>query len=116
MQNENTLRVAGVCTGSSSIYGNTGSVFTFKVKANENIMAGMYEIKMSNMELSYGEAIDVADRSSVLEILDDANGIGTVNRNEGSYSEMYDLSGRYIDRSLARKGIYIVKGRKIYIK
>ena len=31
-QDENTLRVAGVCTGASSIYGNSGTVFTFKVK------------------------------------------------------------------------------------
>lgn len=116
MQDENTLRVAGVCTGSSCIYGNTGSVFTFKVKANENIMAGMYEIKMSNMELSYGEAIDVADRSSVLEILNEANGIATIFSNGKANSEVYDLNGRRVNESMTKKGIFIVNGKKVLIK
>lgn len=116
MQDENTLRVAGVCTGSSCIYGNTGSVFTFKVKANENIMAGMYEIKMSNMELSYGEAIDVADRSSVLEILNEANGIATIVSNGIANSEVYDLNGRRVNDSMTKKGIYIINGKKVLIK
>ena len=116
MQDENTLRVAGVCTGSSCIYGNTGSVFTFKVKANENIMAGMYEIKMSNMELSYGEAINVADRSSVLEILNEANGVATIFSDGIANSEVYDLNGRRVDESMTKKGIYIINGKKILIK
>ena len=116
MQDENTLRVAGVCTGSSCIYGNTGSVFTFKVKANENIMVGMYEIKMSKMELSYGEAIDVADRSSVLEILNEANGIATIFSNGIANSEVYDLNGRRVNESMTKKGIYIIDGKKVLIK
>ena len=116
MQDENTLRVAGVCTGSSCIYGNTGSVFTFKVKANENIMAGMYEIKMSNMELSYGEAIDVADSSSVLEILSETNGIATIFSNGIANSEVYDLNGRRVNESMTKKGIYIINGKKVLIK
>ena len=116
MQNDNTLRVAGVCTSSSSINGNTGSVFSFKVKANENIMAGMYEIKMSNMELSNGEAIDVADRSSVLEILNEANGIATIFSNGKANSEVYDLNGRRVNESMTKKGIFIVNGKKVLIK
>lgn len=116
MQDENTLRVAGVCTGSSCIYGNTGSVFTFKVKANENIMVGMYEIKMSKMELSYGEAIDVADRSFVLEILNEANGIATIFSNGIANSEVYDLNGRRVNESMTKKGIYIIDGKKVLIK
>lgn len=116
MQNENTLRVAGVCTGSSSIYGNTGSVFTFKVKANENIMAGVYEILLSNVELSYGEAIGVADRTSVLKILNDANGIATLFSNGESNAKVYDLSGRHIDETVSKKGVYIINGKKVLIK
>ena len=115
MQNENTLRVAGVCTGSSSIYGNTGSVFTFKVKADEDIMAGMYEIHLSNVELSYGEAIGVADRSSVLEILNEADGIATLFSNEVSKTDVYDLNGRRVDESKTRKGIFIINGKKVLI-
>lgn len=116
MQNENTLRVAGVCTGSSSIYGNTGSVFTFKVKADENIMAGMYEIQLSNVELSYGEAIGVADRSSALEILNDANGIATLFSNGVSNMDVYDLNGRRVEESKNKKGIFIINGKKVLVK
>ncbi len=116
MQNENTLRVAGVCTGSSSIYGNTGSVFTFKVKADENIMAGMYEIQLSNVELSYGETIGVADRSSVLEILNDANGIATLFSNGVSNMDVYDLNGRRVEDPKTKKGIFIINGKKVLVK
>ena len=115
MQNENTLRVAGVCTGSSSIYGNTGSVFTFKVKADENIMAGMYEIQLSNVELSYGEAIGVADRSSALEILNETDGISTLFLNRESKTDVYDLSGRHVDGTKTKKGVFIINGKKVLI-
>ena len=115
-QDENTLRVAGVCTGSSSIYGNLGTIFTFKVKANENIMAGMYQIQLSNAELSYGEAISLADRSSVLEILNEANGIETLYSSERTISEVYDLNGRRVDASMVKKGIFIINGKKVLIK
>ena len=116
MQNENTLRVAGVCTGSSSINGNFGSVFTFKVKANENIEAGIYEIQLTNVELSYGEAIDVADRFSALEILNAANGIATLTTDGCSKSGIFDLNGRRIDASKAKKGVFILNGKKVFIK
>jgi hypothetical protein len=116
MQDKNTLRVAGVCTGSSSIYGNSGSVFTFKVKADENIKAGIYEMQLTNVELSYGEAIDVADRSSALEILNNAAGVTTLTTDGCSKSVAYDLNGRRIDASEAKKGIIIVNGKKVYIK
>jgi hypothetical protein len=116
MQDENTLRVAGVCTGSSSIYGNTGSVFTFKVKADENIETGIYEIQLTNVELSYGEAIDVADRSSALEILKGASGIAAIASDECSKSGIYDLNGRRVDAFKAKKGIFIVNGKKVLIK
>ena len=115
MQNENTLRVAGVCTGSSSIYGNTGSVFTFKVKADKNIMAGMYEILLSNVELSYGEAIGVADRSSALEILNETDGISTLFLNGESKTDVYDLSGRHVDGTKTKKGVFIINGKKVLI-
>ena len=115
IQNENTLRIAGVCTDSSSIYGNTGSVFTFKVKADENIMAGMYEIQLSNMKLSYGEAIGVADRSSTLEILNETDGISTLFLNGESKTDVYDLSGRHVDGTKTKKGVFIINGKKVLI-
>ncbi len=115
-QNENTLRVAGVCTGSSSIYGNSGTVFTFKVKADENIVAGLYQIQLSNVELSYGEAIGVADRSSTLEIIKSTSGIESLSTANQEPLVIYDLRGQRVDASKAKKGMFIVNGKKVVIK
>jgi len=115
-QSENTLRVAGVCTGTSSIYGNSGSVFTFKVKADENIMAGMYQIQLSHVELSYGEAISVADRSSSLEITKDPSGISTFAVDKQTPPIVCDLKGHRVDILKAKNGIFIVNGKKIVFK
>lgn len=115
-QDENTLRVAGVCTGASSIYGNSGTVFTFKVKADENIMAGLYQIQLSNVELSYGEAISVEDRSSVLEVLNNTSGINTTRFVGNDNTVIYNLQGQQVDPASAKKGIFIVNGKKVYMK
>ena len=115
-QDENTLRVAGVCTGASSIYGNSGTVFTFKVKADENIMAGMYQIKLSNVELSYGEAIGVADRTSSLEITKSTSGIESLSTDTQQSLVIYDLRGQRVDASKAKNGVFIVNGKKVIIK
>ena len=115
-QSENTLRVAGVCTGTSSIYGNSGSVFTFKVKADENIMAGMYQIQLSHVELSYGEAISVADRSSSLEITKDPSGISTFAVDKQIPPIVCNLKGHRVDILKAKNGIFIVNGKKIVFK
>lgn len=116
MQAVNTLRVAGVCTGSSCIYGNDGSVFTFKVKADENMTSGKYKVLLSNMELSYGEAIQVNDRTSLLEILSPTDGITSLSLDGKKDVIIYDLSGRRTRASEAKKGVFIVNGKKVLIK
>jgi len=115
-QGENTLRVAGVCTGLSSIYGNSGSVFKFKVKADDNIMAGVYQIQLSNVELSYGEAICVSDRFSSLEITENTSGIATLTIDKQEKKAIYDLRGQRVDSSKAKNGIFIVNGKKVVIR
>ena len=115
-QNENTLRIAGVCTGFSSIYSHSGSVFTFKVKADENIIAGMYQIKLSNMELSTGEAISIDDHLSSLEIGNSTSGIETLAVDKQEKPIIYDLRGQQVDVSKAKNGLFIVNGKKVIVK
>lgn len=115
-QNENTLRVAGVCTGSSCIYGNSGAVFTFNVKANENIKVGMYEVQLSNVELSFGEAIGVPDRTSTLEVLNYTSGINTSKFDGNDNAVIYNLQGQRVNPASAKNGLFIVNGKKIYMK
>lgn len=114
--NGNTLRVAGICTGSASIYEHSGSILTVKVKADKNIKAGTYEILLSNMELAYGEAIVVADQTSTLEVIDNASEVGAALYDDGKESVVYNLKGEQVDISDAKNGIFIVNGKKIFIK
>lgn len=115
-EGNNTLRVAGASTSCTAIYGNSGSVFSFKVKADENIDEGVYEIQLTNVELSHGKAIDIEDRSSALEVLNQASNISSLSSDGNVHSEAYDLNGRHIDVSQATNGIHIVNGKKLYFK
>ena len=115
-QNDNTLRVAGVCTGNTNVGGNSGPIFTFKVKADENVKAGVHQVLLTNVELSYGEAINIADRSSALEILSDITGIAGVSFDRKEETVIYDLNGQRVDVSKAKNGVFIVNGKKVYIK
>lgn len=114
MQSENTLRVAGVCTSNSYICDNSGPVFTFKVKADDNIKAGIYEIQLSNIELSDGEAIDIPDRTSTLEVIGDVTGLNAAPHENGGDTPFFDLKGRRINPLEAKKGIYIINGKKVF--
>lgn len=113
-ENSNTLRVAGASTGNTAIFGNSGSVFSFKVKADESIKEGVYEIQLNNVELSHGEAINIPDRSSALKILYITS--ATFSTDGNLNKESYDLYGRRNDTSQTRRGIYIVNGKKMYFK
>lgn len=115
-QNDNTLRVAGVCTGNTNIGGNLGTIFTFKVKADETVKEGAYQILLSNVELSYGEAIKIADCSSALEILNGITGIAGVSFDKKEETVVYDLNGQCVDVSKVKNGVFIVNGKKVYIK
>ena len=116
MQSENILRVAGVSMSTTGIYGNSGAVFSFKVKADTGLLAGKYEIQLSNVELSYGESITVADRNSVIEILSETSGIENILFIDIDDAVIYNLSGQKVDASNAKNGIFIVDGKKVYVK
>ena len=116
MQNENTLRVAGFCMGTSNVEGDSGTIFTLNVKADDDMQVGEYEIALTNVELSNGEAISVADRTSFVEIIDDTSGVSTFNSYDNTPSIIYDLKGGRIEKSEARNGLFIVDGKLIYIE
>lgn len=116
MLSEKTLRVVGICTGWSSINGNAGSIFSFKLKADENITAGRYQIQLSNIELSNGGMIVVNDQISSLEVSNIASGIEIQTVDNQNSIVIYDLKGQRVETSKAKKGIYIVNGKKVLVK
>ena len=76
----------------------------------------MYQIKLSNVELSYGEAIGVADRTSSLEITKSTSGIESLSTDTQQSLVIYDLRGQRVDASKAKNGVFIVNGKKVVIK
>ena len=76
----------------------------------------MYQIQLSNVELSYGEAICVADRSSSLEITKNASGVETLVPERQEQPKVYDMRGQRVYESKAKRGLFIVNGKKVVIK
>ena len=74
------VRVVETSTSGAKFKDNDQAVFYFKMKAKEDIAAGNYEIKLANMELSYGGTpINPSDRTSSVTINTDASGINGIN-------------------------------------
>ena len=63
--------------------------------------------KFGDFKANGGQIVDV--------ILEVAVSDGIVNVNESNETTIYDLTGRKIER-ISDKGIYIINGKKMYVK
>jgi len=75
---DGSVRVVETSTSGAKFKDNDQAVFYFTVKAKEDMVAGNYEIKLANMELSYGGTpINPSDRTAKVVITDPSaiNGI-----------------------------------------
>ncbi len=78
LREDGSVRVVETSTSGAKFKDNDQAVFYFTVKAKENMVAGNYEIKLANMELSYGGTpINPSDRTAKVVITDPSaiNGI-----------------------------------------
>ncbi len=95
--------------------GNTGGIFTFKIKADETATAGTYSVTLSNVVLSIdGVGYDIPDRTSSLTVTG-TSGISNVNVNDND-NRYYTLDGQLLQGKPTQKGVYIVNGRKVVMK
>ncbi len=95
--------------------GNTGGIFTFKIKADETATAGTYSVTLSNVVLSIdGVGYDIPDRTSSLTVTG-TSGISNVNVNDND-NRYYTLDGQLLQGKPTQKGVYIVNGRKVVLK
>ena len=68
---DGSVRVVETSTSGAKFKDNDQAVFYFTVKAKEDMVAGNYEIKLANMELSYGGTpINPSDRTAKVVITD----------------------------------------------
>ena len=70
--------------GGTAFKQNDKAVFSFAIKASDDVKVGNHIIRLSNIELSYGEPINPADIKSTVTItvtnLGDANNDGEVDK------------------------------------
>ena len=113
MQSDGSLRVVEASASGSVFKDNSLPVFTFTIKAKEDVTSGTKVIKLANMELSYGVAINPADREYNIEVTGTA-GINNIYVDTTDSTIYYDLQGRKVKNP--RRGIYIHNGKKVMIK
>ena len=115
IQKDGSLSFAHYSGDGFSYEGNTGGIFTFKIKADETATAGTYSITLSNVVLSIdGVGYDIPDRTSSLTVTG-TNEISNVSVNEND-KNYYTLDGHQLQGKPTQKGVYIVNGRKVVIK
>ena len=99
--------------------GNSGGIFTFKIKADENATAGTYSINLSNVVLSIGGVgYDIPNRSSQITI-SGATGIDSIGYEELLEGNIYTLDGKKVEQ--LHRGVNIVRHpdgsvRKVVVK
>ena len=89
-------------------------VFTFKVKASEDISAGVYEILIHDIVLSSGVAIKPSDTSGKVTVSNSETGLQQIESDSNQSDSIYNLNGQRV--KTPAKGVYIKNGRKILVK
>lgn len=114
LQDDGSLTVATVNFEGDSYYGNSGTIFTFKIKADENIAAGEYEIKVRDIVLSSGVAIKPFDTSGKVTVSNSETGLQQIESDSNPSYSIYNLNGQCL--KTPAKGVYIRNGKKVLIK
>ena len=87
--------------------GTSGTVAVARLKVDENMPSGVYEIKVRNTILSnQGEEITLPDYASAITICY-STGIDEITTQDNNV-ELYDLTGKRIDSAEGLNGMYII--------
>lgn len=114
LQEDGSLTVATVNFDGDTYYGNSGTIFTFKITADEGMAAGEYEIKVRDIVLSSGVAIKPSDTTSKVTVESSQTSIQQIESNDNASDHIYNLSGQRVKAPL--HGIYVKNGRKVIVK
>ena len=114
LQEDGSLTVATVNFEGDSYYGNSGTIFSFKITANEDLAAGEYEIKVCDIVLSSGVAIKPSDATGKVTVSNSETGLQQIESDSKQSDSIYNLNGQRVNNP--SRGIYIVNGRKVIVK
>lgn len=114
LQEDGSLTVATLNFEGDAYVGKTGTVFTFKVKASEDMSAGVYEILIHDIVLSSGVAIKPSDATGKVTVEGSSSGLQQIDADGNQSDSIYNLNGQRVNNP--SRGIYIVNGRKVIVK
>lgn len=103
IQEDGALRVVESNDEGTAFRQNDKPVFTITVKANDDVKVGKHTIRLTNIELSYGQPINPAEVKSTVTIsidnLGDVNNDGKVNQSDISALAELIMNGTYNARA-----------------
>jgi hypothetical protein len=100
------------------VFASENGVFALlKLKASNSLPAGQYTGSLKNGVIGdvNGEAHDTSACTFFITVGGDATGINGITADD-SNAEVYKLNGQRVDGQNAKKGVYVVNGKKVSVK
>ena len=114
LQEDGSMTFAHYSADGFTYDGSDGGIFTFKVKADENAVAGNYNVNLSDVVLSInGVGYELTNRTSTLTVGNGTTGIRSIDNSPLTTDSWYSLDGKKLAGEPTRKGVYIVNGKKV---
>ena len=115
IQDDGSMTFAHYSADGYTYEGNEGGIFTFKVKADENAVAGSYSVNLTGVVLSInGVGYDIADRTSMVTIGGTTSIDASLNDNgQRTNDSWYTIDGVKLNGEPTKKGTYIRNGKKV---
>ena len=116
MQEDGAIRVLGASLTNSYFWEKKGDFVVFTVTAADDFV-GTHDISLKNIMFTEksGKRTDLADVTT--KVSDgDVNGIEGIDADGNKIFKVYTIDGKQTLKSGARKGVYIINGKKAIIK
>jgi hypothetical protein len=100
------------------VFASENGVFALlKLKASNSLPAGQYTGTLKNGSIGdvNGEAHDTSACTFFITVSGDATGINGITADDPN-AEIYKLNGQRVDGQNAKKGVYVVNGKKVSVK
>lgn len=116
-QTDGTSRVLAYSTQNKEFQGEEGDVIVLRVKADENLAEGSYDLTLQNIVLSRTDAsvFEAANSVGSFKVEGaEVTGITETAAESSNVKSVYDVSGKQANQ--LQKGINIVEGKKVLVK
>ena len=116
LQEDGSIRVVAASLSNASFWEKSGDFILFTITASDEF-AGSHTITIKNIKFSdkAGEIYNLPDATT--KVTDDkVNGISELNTSGNKTMKIYTIDGKRITNYAIKKGLYIISGKKIYMK